>query len=162
MDSVSNESRLFLAIEALKQNPQLSIRAAARTYNVSRDTLRRRRDHIQSRRDTTPNCRKLTDLEESTIIHYILDLNSRSFPPRLTGVQDMANRLLADRDAPPVGPRWASNFVRRHKELTTRFMRRYDYQWALCEDPKVIGDWFELVRNTVAQYGILEEDFHNF
>ena len=33
---------------------------------------------------------------------------------------------------------------------------------ALCEDPKLIGPWFELVRNTVAKYGILEEDFHNF
>jgi len=33
----------------------------------------------------------------------------------------MANRLLADRDAPPVGKRWASNFVKQHKELKTRF-----------------------------------------
>ncbi|KID81380.1 transposase [Metarhizium guizhouense ARSEF 977] len=74
----------------------------------------------------------------------------------------MANRLLADRDASPVGPRWASNFVKRHKELTTRFTRRYDYQRALCEDPKLIQPWFELVRDTVAKYGILEEDFHNF
>jgi DNA-binding transcriptional regulator YiaG len=67
MDSISNESQLLLAIEALKQRPKLSIRAAARIYNVSRDTLQRRRNHIQSRRNTTPNCRKLTDLEESTL-----------------------------------------------------------------------------------------------
>jgi hypothetical protein len=33
----------------------------------------------------------------------------------------MANRLLADRGAPPVGKRWVSNFVKRHKELKTRF-----------------------------------------
>jgi hypothetical protein len=50
-----------------------------------------------------PNSRKLTNLEESTIVEYILDLDSRSFPPRLSGVQDMANRLLADRDAPLMG-----------------------------------------------------------
>jgi hypothetical protein len=74
----------------------------------------------------------------------------------------MANRLLGDRDAPLVGVNWASRFVKRRKELTTRFTRRYDYKRALCEDPKLIRPWFELVRNTVAKYGILEEDFHNF
>lgn len=52
-----------------------------------------------------PNLRKLTDLEESTIVEYILDLDTRLFPPRLCGVEDMANRLLADRDAPQVGKR---------------------------------------------------------
>ena len=138
MDSISNESQLLLAIEALKKNPKLSIRAAAKIYSVSRNTLQRRRNSIQSRRDTIPNLRKLTDLEESTIIQYILDLDSRSFPPRLCGVQNLANRLLVDRDAAPVGPRWASNFVKRHKELCTRFTRRYDYKRALCEDPKLI------------------------
>ena len=74
----------------------------------------------------------------------------------------MAIRLLADRDAPPVGSRWAANFVKRHQELTTRLTRKYGYQRALCEDSKIIGPWFELVRNTVAQYGIIDEDFHNF
>ena len=76
----------------------------------------------------------------------------------------MANRLLADRDAPPVGPRWASgfNFVKRHKELKMRFPRRYDYQRALCEVPKVTGGWFQLVRDTAAKYGILDEDIYNF
>jgi hypothetical protein len=77
-------------------------------------------------------------------------------------VEDMANRLLADRDAPPVGSRRASNFVKRQPQLSTRFTRRYDYQRALCEDPKIIEPWFELVRNTVAKYGIHEDGFHNF
>ncbi|RKL01573.1 hypothetical protein BFJ70_g17402 [Fusarium oxysporum] len=40
--------------------------------------------------------------------------------------KEMANILLADRDAPPVGKRWASNFVKRHKELKAHFSRRYD------------------------------------
>ncbi|RKL07269.1 hypothetical protein BFJ70_g16936 [Fusarium oxysporum] len=62
----------------------------------------------------------------------------------------MANRLLADRDAPPVGKRWASNFVKRHKELKTRYFRTYDYQRAKCEDPPVMRNWFRLVENTIA------------
>jgi hypothetical protein len=104
----------------------------------------------------------LTDLEESVILQYILDLDSRSFPPRLSGVEDMANRLLVERNASRVGKRWASNFVARYPELKTCFSRRYDYQRALCEDPDVICDWFRLVENVVKKYGINEADIYNF
>jgi hypothetical protein len=51
----------------------------------------------------------------------------------------MANKLLADRDAPYVGPRWVSNFIKQQPELRTRFTRKYDYQRILCEDPVIIG-----------------------
>jgi hypothetical protein len=162
MGSRSNEGQLMLAVQAINQNPELSIRATAKVYGVSRNTLKRRLEHTQSRQDTTPNSRKLTDLEESAIIQYVLDLDSRSFPPRLRGVEDMANRLLADRDAASVGINWASKFVKRHQELSTRFTRRYDYQRALCEDPSVICGWFQLVRDTIAEYGIHDADIYNF
>ncbi|KAL9564079.1 hypothetical protein ACKAV7_011792 [Fusarium commune] len=74
----------------------------------------------------------------------------------------MANKLLADRDASPVGKRWASNFVMRQPELKTRHFRRYDYKRAQCEDPEVIQTWFTLVENTIIKYGIVESDIYNF
>jgi hypothetical protein len=43
-------------------------------------------------------------------------------------VEEMANSLLADRNASPVGKRWAHNFVKRQPELKTRLFRKYDYQ----------------------------------
>ena len=92
--------------------------------------LSRRQHQILSRRDIIANSRKLTDLEESVIVQYILDLDSKGFPPRLSGVEDMANRLLAERDAGRVGALWAYRFVKRYPELTTRFNRKYDYQRA--------------------------------
>jgi hypothetical protein len=74
----------------------------------------------------------------------------------------MANQLLRVRDAPPVGKLWAHRFVRRQSKIRTRWSRRYDYQRAKCEDPKVIGEWFALVRNTKAKYGIVDDDIYNF
>ena len=74
----------------------------------------------------------------------------------------MANRLLADRDMSPVGNRWARNFVKRHEELDMRFFRKYDYQRAKCEDPTIIYNWFMLVQNTIAKYGILLDGIYNF
>ena len=127
METTSKESRIILAIQALKGSQKLSIRSAARIYNVSETTLRERRAGRPARRDIAANSRKLTDLEESVIVQHILELDSKGFPPRLCGVEDMANRLLADRDALPVGSRWATNFVKRQAELQTRFQRKYDY-----------------------------------
>jgi hypothetical protein len=92
--------------------------------------LSRCRRGQQSRHDIPANSRKLTDLEEAIIIQYILDLDSKGFPPRLSSMEDIADRLLAERDAGRVGTRWASTFVKRHLELTTRFNRKYDYQRA--------------------------------
>jgi len=74
----------------------------------------------------------------------------------------MANQLLRVRDAPPVGKHWASNFVKRHQELRTRWVRKYDHQRAKCEDPRLIEGWFTLVRNIQVKHGILNDDIYNF
>ena len=43
-----------------------------------------------------------------------------------------------------------------------RYLRGYDYQRAKCEDPKAIGEWFALVRNVKAKYGVVDNDMYNF
>ena len=162
MESISYEARVNLAIEAIQKDEKLSLRAIAKLYNVADRTIRRRLAGIPTRRDIPANLRKLTDLEERTIIQYIIELSTRSFPPRLSSVKDMANHLLRVRDAPRVGKLWASRFVNRQPELRTRYSRRYDYQRALCEDPRVINGWFALIQNVKAKYGILNDDTYNF
>jgi hypothetical protein len=74
----------------------------------------------------------------------------------------MADLLLAERDAPPVGKNWTSNFIKRCTEIKTKFSRKYDYKRAQCEDPAIVREWFSLVRNVVAKYGIAEEHIYNF
>jgi DDE superfamily endonuclease/helix-turn-helix, Psq domain len=162
MESNSLETRIILALQALKNDPSLSTRRAAIVYNVPRSTLRDRQSGRQSRRDTQPKSRKLTDSEESVIVQYILELDARAFPPRLSGVEDMANRLLMERNAGRVGTRWANNFIKRQPELKLRFSRGYDYQRAKCEDRTLVSGWFALLKNTIAKYGILDDDIYNF
>jgi len=43
-----------------------------------------------------------------------------------------------------------------------RFTRKYDYQRAKYEDPKVIREWFALIYNVKVKYGILNNDLYNF
>ncbi|EXL90010.1 hypothetical protein FOIG_16710 [Fusarium odoratissimum NRRL 54006] len=162
MSQSSNEARTLLALQALQNDPKLSTRRAAKIYEISEPRLRRRRNGIQSRRYFIPKSRKLSDLEEQIIVQFILDLDSRGFPSRLRFVEEMANSLLADRDASPVGKRWAHNFVKRQPELKTRLFRKYDYQRAKCEDLSIIRGWFRLIQNTIAKYGIRSDDIWNF
>lgn len=77
----------------------------------------------------------------------------------------MANLLLSKRGTTPiqtVGKNWVYNFIKRQDEIKTRFSRRYNYQRAKCEDPKVISEWFNRVHVTRLQYGIADEDIYNF
>jgi len=101
----SKETKLILALEALENDEILSLRAAAKIYNVHHTTLFRRRAGKPARRDIPANLRNLTDLEEQTIVQYVIELSTRAVPLRLCGVEDMANHLRHERDAPPVGKR---------------------------------------------------------
>ena len=162
MASQSKDARIILAIEAIRKDPKISRHRAAKIYQVSETTLRARmqgRTPAPEKRNARHN---LTSSEEETIVRYIIDLDSRGFPPRIDGVEDMANLLLATRHAKRVGKHWPYRFVQRRPELKTRFSRSYDFQRALCEDPKLIGDWFGLVANMRAKYGIQDCDFYNF
>jgi hypothetical protein len=160
--NVQNEGQLLLALSSIERSQIQSAKRAAEIYNVPRTTLRRRRAGISSRRDCRPNLKKLTDLEESVIIQHIFDLDSRGFGPRRGGVEDMANRILAARDGGKVGKNWTGNFIKRSPELKMRFDRKLDYQRAKNEDPEIINAWFALVRNTIAKYGIPDDDIYNF
>jgi len=108
----SNEANIILALQALERDKDLSVSRAAEIYEVCDKTLRRRGAGMPARCDIPANSHKLTDLEEKTIIQYITKLYTHIFHPWLCYVEDMANRLLRERDAPPVGKRWAHNFVK--------------------------------------------------
>jgi hypothetical protein len=105
MSQPSEEAKVLLALQALQNNPKLSTRRAVKIYQVGRMKLHRRQHNVQSRCDSMPNSRKLTDQEEDVIVQFILDLDSRGFPSRLRFIEEMANSLLADRNAPPVSTR---------------------------------------------------------
>jgi hypothetical protein len=84
----------FLHFKPFKKEPELSLRRAAAIYKVCRKKLGRRQQGMQPRCDIMANSRKLTNLEEEKLVEYILDMDSRGFPPRIKGVEDMANILL--------------------------------------------------------------------
>ena len=160
--NIEQEGRIELALQAYQNHEFQSLRRAAATFNVPYTTLLHRSKGIFFRRDTYPNCRKLTPTEEQTIVQHILDLDSRGFAPRLCEVGDMADKLMAAKGGQPVGKNWPARFVTRTSKLKMAFNRAKDRQRILQEDPKVIGAWFKLVEGTKDKYGISDQDVHNF
>lgn len=156
------EADVQIAVSELSRNQIKSIRRAGKIYNVPERIIRRRRDRKHSRRDCEPNCKRLTKLEEEAITRRVIVEAERGLPCGRDDVRDMANRLLRERGGKEVGKNWVDRFVQRNPELRTRQSRPYDHQRALCEDPVLIKGWFELVQNTKAKYGIVDEDIYNF
>jgi hypothetical protein len=103
MPSPSKEARVILALKALRNDKQLKLEVVAKLYNIPASTSRDRRARRPARHETTPNSRRHTDSEEKAIVQYMIDSSGQSFPPRLRGVEDMANQLLRLRGTPPVG-----------------------------------------------------------
>jgi hypothetical protein len=74
----------------------------------------------------------------------------------------MANHLLLQHGNQQVGEKWVYNLVQRRPEIDSKFSRRYNYERAKCEDPKIIREHFDRVREVISEYGILPEDIYNF
>jgi hypothetical protein len=166
--SSQNEGRVALAIQAYQQGHFSSMKAACTAYDAPYSTVRDRVRGRVARPNSRPTNLKLTPTEEATLVQWILSMDERGLPPRADTVRQMADLLLKKRssaneqNSPTVGKCWVRNFVRRHDTLQSRYNRRYDYQRAKCEDPALIQDWFRLVQNTIAKYGIHEDDIYSF
>src|SRR5271156_6630226 len=154
------------AIRDLKSSKISSTRKAADIYELPRTSLRDRRRGIRPQAEANAEKKKLTASEEETLIKRILSLAKRGFPPRPIFIENWANLLLANRGSSRpikrVGINWKSTFINRHPELKGVYSRAFNHQRAKCEDPKIIRPWFELVRTTIAEYGINSSDIYNF
>ena len=68
-------------------------------------------------------------------------MDLRGAAPRPSMVEDMANLLLSARGTTPIqtiGVNWVIKFVKRHLELDSKFLRRYNYNRVKYKDLKII------------------------
>ena len=96
---------MILAVQTVRNDPVMTVRRVISIFNVPESTVRDRMKGKRARGDVRANNTRLTELEEKTLVRYILDLDSRGFTPRLHDMEDMANVIAASRDASRVGTR---------------------------------------------------------
>ena len=114
------EADVQLAIYDIENYQVRSVRHATSIYKVPERTIQRRRDGTRSRRDCEPNSKRLQKLEEEAIVEHILEQSLQGLPPSKAEVRDMADKLLSERGANPVGKNWVDNLIKRTPELQTR------------------------------------------
>jgi hypothetical protein len=160
--STINEGDTLLASQAIKLGQIPSIRQAVLVYQVPNSTLRRRMNGTRSKRDSDTGKQRLTLSEEKVLVQKVLELDFRGIPVRLDKLRDFASSITQARGAPPVGSKWAYNFIKRTLLLRTQTTRSLNYRRAQSEDPKLIREWFDVISNTKAKYRIYDEDIYNF
>ncbi|RFU34410.1 hypothetical protein B7463_g1948, partial [Scytalidium lignicola] len=115
------EGRILLAINAIKTQKITSIRKAAYAFDVPASTLHARLHNRVQQLTTYTKSYRMSQLEEESLVQWIFSMGKRGLPPRPSGVQSMANILIAERGEPS-SP------------------RPYNYKQAKCEDPKLIQE----------------------
>ncbi len=128
--SANQEGRIQLALNDIKSGRIQSLRAAAKLYDLPLTTLHRRTNGVSSRVDTYHHRRKMTQLEEDSLVEWVLSMDSRGAAPRPATIREMANILLATRGANPpltVSENWVLSFINRQDRLQSRYSKRYDY-----------------------------------
>ena len=81
MGNTSNKLQIILAVQAIQKTPDLSFRKAARVFQVSIIIFYNRINGKHARQNTRPGSYRLSELKKQAIIHYILNLDTRGFPP---------------------------------------------------------------------------------
>ena len=66
-NSIEQEGRILLAIQAIKNQEISNTARAAYTFNVPRSTLRRRLQGVQNRAESRANSHKLTEIGEKLL-----------------------------------------------------------------------------------------------
>lgn len=144
MNYSTTNGRIEVAIEALKSQEGLSVRAAAREYGVDRSTLGRRfNGECRTRAEAASIHRQnLTDVEEDTLIGYINSLTDRHIPPTPQLVRNLAEELISR----PVGKNWTAQFIKRHSHrLTSVYLRPLDRARVSAESSSHFDHFYALV-----------------
>ncbi|EED11907.1 conserved hypothetical protein [Talaromyces stipitatus ATCC 10500] len=155
-NSAEQEGRIPLAISDLKNGRIRSVRKAAEIYNISRSTLQNRINGMPYRAEKHANNHKLTQSEEDSLVKWVIDLDRRGLPPRHSLVREMANYMLLQRGNQQVGENWVTKLTKRRPEIDSKFSRRYNYERAKCEDPKIIREHFDRVITGSDRYARLK------
>ena len=107
-----NNAQIDLAIAHLKAQKKPNIAAAARKFDIKRETLSKR-FHVNttSRDDYISNrSKKLSTAQEAVLIRHINSLSDRGLPLTPQMVKNLAEEL----SNLPVGVNWVSRFCKRH------------------------------------------------
>lgn len=160
------EKRVVEAAQAYDSGQFSSIRAAARKFGVSRDTLSARLDGRLPRTAKIPNNKALNPIQEDTLLYWIKFLDNAGFPATKSMVVSYANEIRR-RDQPGVpdlsakwGARWLT--AQQNNGLFVKKMKSIEAKRQAAFDRPSIVIWFKKLRKVIVENGLQPDDILNF
>jgi hypothetical protein len=148
------------AIEALENDPELSLSKAAKMFHICRQTLTNRlRGRNQNRQDTAISQQRLTPAEENDLEDMALQLYSWGHLLIFRGLQMYASEILiAKGDCEPLGQKWHTRFFARHLDLKASLSRFLELARHIAANPITYDNHFARFKATREKYNIADGD----
>jgi Tc5 transposase DNA-binding domain len=146
---------------------KISVAAKARQYGVDKHRNHRRLKGIGPRSAQNPVNRKLSTIQEASLLEYIRTLDEIGQSIRLDQVKSVANAILQqdhpdEGPAPVVGQHWSERFLDRHPELRKAKQKPLELKRKLAHDSATLSNWFERFHQLRNKFGVQNEDIWNF
>jgi hypothetical protein len=125
MDANQQEARTSLAIQAYKQGQFKPPTAAAKAFDVSKNTVLRRLRGTPAQQGAIAATRLLTPNEEDALIEWVLSMDRRGMPPHQATIKQMVTLFLAERASTRVvNSRWVLRFINRHNQIKSKYNQK--------------------------------------
>lgn len=152
MKSQERDERIRRALQALQDNPQLSLTQAAREFSVAKSTLSDHKKRHTSRATTRHSNAKLTYHQEAVLGRLIQSSQHQFRPVHYSEVRVLANKMAIEnrRSVSPVGKNWVTKFIQRQPDLRSRRELHLEMERVSASNPAIITSWFNAVQSRLA------------
>ena len=171
-EAIQKEARLQEAMAAV-QAKKYTAPAAARAFNVPRQTLYDRLDGKLPRNKAHETEQLLSHAEEKELVRWITRLTITGYPPRYDTLREMAEEIRKRRvkninedglelvQYDDIGKEWVARFLRRHSELASIRPRSIDAVRVKDTSPERLQRWFDDLEKAVVEYNIKPKNTYN-
>jgi transposase-like protein len=158
------------AVATAQSQKKPNISAIARTFGISRHTLKARLDGRKTLSQRAPTTNKLSSIQEQVMAQWLFKLDDLNVPATPEMVRNCADRILKRNapegtDTPRVGSTWLYNFLQRvrqkHPELRLRKPRTLEKDLIDAQDIGEITHYFDILKRQIELHNIEPCNIYN-
>src|SRR6266850_1608360 len=165
ISELSKEEHIQLAITAVHASglkPDslttcLSLREAAKFYDVPQGTLTDRYSGVRTRAEAHEHEQLLSTAQEAVVVDWVKVMAKWGVPMTPCMVRDHVASITGG----PVGESWVERFKKRHPDLKVKWTTSLEKCRAECLNPTLVNEFYNLLEEVIKQYNILQENVYN-
>ena len=161
---LTQEVRIQLALDAIQASGmkpdgqhKLSLRRAAKDFDVPRSTLTGRYNGTRTRKEAHECEQKLKPTQEEILVEWIKVMGQQGVPLTPCALLDYASDICGG----PVGNSWGKRFMARHPELKIKWTTSLQQCCANAVNRTVVSEYFAMLADIIGTYQVPLENIYN-